>query len=165
MGSVWRAFDLKLRVDVALKALRPERLGDERGRQILRNEVRAARQVMSPNVCRVFDLVEVDGRELVSMEYVDGQTLVELMRERGGLSLEEARVVTVFDHGDGIPPALRKKIFEPFQRAGGELTRDAPGVGIGLALVKRYAEAHNARIVVESEVGKGTQVSVRFRVG
>lgn len=77
----------------------------------------------------------------------------------------ERVVVTVFDHGDGIPPALRKKIFEPFQRAGGELTRDAPGVGIGLALVKRYAEAHNARIVVESEVGKGTQVSVRFRVG
>ena len=41
----------------------------------LRPEVRSAREVVSPNVCRVFDLVEVEGRECVSMEYVDGMTL------------------------------------------------------------------------------------------
>lgn len=68
MGEVWRAFDLKLRVDVALKALRPDWVDNERALETLRQEVRSAREVVSPNVCRVFDLVELDGRELVSME-------------------------------------------------------------------------------------------------
>ena len=77
MGEVYRAFDLKLRVDVALKAVRGERLGSSRAVEMLRREVRAAREVVSPNVCRVFDLVEEDGREYVSMEYVDGETLGE----------------------------------------------------------------------------------------
>ena len=97
MGEVWRAFDLKLRVDVALKALLPRLLENERAVETLRQEVRAAREVVSPNVCRVFDLVELDDgvgeRELVSMEYVDGQTLTEVLRERSPLELDEARDV------------------------------------------------------------------------
>jgi len=91
MGEVWRAFDLKLRVEVALKALREDLYGDERRRELLRQEVRAAREVVSPNVCRVFDLVGADGRELVSMEYVDGQTPLAVLQERGPLPLEEAQ--------------------------------------------------------------------------
>ena len=91
IGEVFRAFDLKLRVDVALKAVRPALLADERALAGLRQEVRAAREIVSPNVCRVFDLVEFDGRELVSMEYVDGVTLANVLRERSPLDLQEAR--------------------------------------------------------------------------
>jgi len=91
MGEVWHAFDLKLRVEVALKALRPEFFKSERRLEMLRQEVRAAREVMSPNVCRIFDLIEVEGRELVSMEYVDGATLLDVLQERGPLELEEAQ--------------------------------------------------------------------------
>lgn len=91
MGEVWRAFDLKLRVDVALKAIRPERVAAPRAQELLRQEVRSAREVVSPCVCRVFDLVVEDGRELVSMEYVDGTTLADILRERGPLDLQEAR--------------------------------------------------------------------------
>jgi len=91
MGEVWRAFDLKLRVEVALKALLPELFKDEKRRETLRREVRAAREVVSPNVCRIFDLIEVDGRELVSMEYVDGGTLLGVLHERGPLDLKEAQ--------------------------------------------------------------------------
>jgi WD40 repeat protein len=93
MGEVWHAFDLKLRVEVALKALRPELFRAESRRELLRTEVRTAREVMSPNVCRIFDLVEVDGGELVSMEYVDGQTLLQVLQERGPLELREAQDV------------------------------------------------------------------------
>ena len=93
MGEVFRAFDLKLRVDVALKAVRHALLTDERALAGLRQEVRAAREVVSPNVCRVFDLVEFDGRELVSMEYVDGMTLADVLRERSPLDLQEARAI------------------------------------------------------------------------
>jgi signal transduction histidine kinase len=74
-------------------------------------------------------------------------------------------VVSVADRGVGIDPKVRKAVFEPFQRAGDEMTRAAPGVGIGLALVKRYADAHNARLHLSSEPGRGTTVEVRFRLG
>ena len=46
---------------------------------------------MSPNVCRIFDLIEIEGRELVSMEYVDGATLLGVLQERGPLDLKEAQ--------------------------------------------------------------------------
>jgi WD40 repeat protein len=90
MGEVWRAYDLKLRVEVALKTLTGELFTDERAFEHVRREVRAAREVVSPNVCRIFDLVEVDGHELVSMEYIDGATLLDVLRARGPLELREA---------------------------------------------------------------------------
>jgi len=93
MGEVWRAQDLKLRVDAALKALRPALLARPRALETLRQEVRAARQVVSPNVCRVFDLVELEGRELVSMEHVDGTTLRDILVTRSPLEADETREI------------------------------------------------------------------------
>ncbi|MEJ2085483.1 MAG: serine/threonine-protein kinase, partial [Acidobacteriota bacterium] len=93
MGEVWRATDLKLRVDVALKALHRQLLDDDRALETLRDEVRLAREVVSPNVCRVFDLVELDGQELVSMEYIDGITLLHILKARAPLDLSEAREI------------------------------------------------------------------------
>jgi len=93
MGEVWRAHDLKLRVDVALKAMRAEVLGDDRATELLRREVRAARGVVSPHVCRVFDLVELEGVELVSMECVEGTTLRDLVAECGPLPRDEAQEI------------------------------------------------------------------------
>ena len=93
MGEVFRAFDLKLRVDVALKSVRPDRAEGERSHELLRQEVRAAREVISPNVCRIFDLVVEDDQEFVSMEYVEGATLAETVRTRGPLVLKDAREI------------------------------------------------------------------------
>jgi WD40 repeat protein/predicted Ser/Thr protein kinase len=93
MGEVVRAFDMKLRVQVALKAVRGDRIGSERVREALRREVRAAREVVSANVCRIFDLVVDDDEELVSMEYIDGRTLAETLRTRGPLTFQETREV------------------------------------------------------------------------
>jgi hypothetical protein len=45
--------------------------------------LRSAREVVSPNVCRIFDLVAEDGQELVSMEYIDGLTLGETLKRHG----------------------------------------------------------------------------------
>jgi WD40 repeat protein len=90
-GEVWLAFDVKLRVDVALKVLHPELREKGQALDLLRQEVRSARQVVSPHVCRVFDLVEEEGHEMVSMEYVEGATLANLLAERGPLALAEAR--------------------------------------------------------------------------
>ncbi len=82
---------------------------------------------------------------------------------RVGVRREGATVVlSVADRGVGIPAADRSRVFEPFFRSGEEMTRTARGVGIGLALVARYAKAHDAKIELESEVGRGTTVTVRF---
>ncbi len=90
MGEVWLAYDLKLCVEVALKRLHSHLLQDERRATMLRHEVRAARDVTSPNVCRIYDLVESEDGEMISMEYVDGWTLSDLLIDRGPLDLAEA---------------------------------------------------------------------------
>ncbi len=85
MGEVYRADDLKLGQTVAIKLL-PERYEkDPAYLERLRNEVRLSLQVTHPNVCRVFDLGEADGRHFLSMEYVDGEDLASLLRRIGRL--------------------------------------------------------------------------------
>ncbi len=95
MGEVWLARDLKLQVEVALKVVRPERLADQASLERLRAEVRSARAVSSPHVCRVYDLVEAEGLECVSMEYVDGTTLKSILHERSPLEPGEAREIAL----------------------------------------------------------------------
>src|SRR5262245_7506594 len=90
MGEVYRADDLKLAQPVALKFLPPE-LDREPSRLMqLHNEVRMARQVSHPNVCRVYDIDEVDGHTFLSMEYVDGEELGSLLRRIGRFPEERA---------------------------------------------------------------------------
>jgi hypothetical protein len=90
MGEVYQADDLELGQTVALKLL-PQRLaGDEAALTLLRNEVRVARQISHPNVCRVYDIGEVEGQYFVSMEYVDGEDLASLLRRIGRVSSEKA---------------------------------------------------------------------------
>lgn len=90
MGEVYRADDLTLHQTVALKFLPRELAGDERRLERLRNEVRVARQVSHPNVCRVYDIGEIDGRPYLSMEYIDGEDLSSLLRRIGRLPKDKA---------------------------------------------------------------------------
>ena len=90
MGEVYRADDLSLEQPVALKFL-PEAVAqnpDALAR--FRNEVRIARQVSHPNVCRMYDLGEADGGCFLSMEYVDGEDLGSLLRRIGRLPADKA---------------------------------------------------------------------------
>ncbi|MFC1635471.1 sensor histidine kinase [Planctomycetota bacterium] len=57
-------------------------------------------------------------------------------------------LIEVEDRGPGIPHWQRKKIFEQFYRAGAEATRETTGTGLGLALVKKFAEAHNGFVEI-----------------
>jgi serine/threonine-protein kinase len=66
---------------------------DESRLELLRSEVRSAREVTSPNVCRIYDLVELDGIELVSMEYVDGTTLLDVLHDKAPLDPPEAQEI------------------------------------------------------------------------
>jgi hypothetical protein len=91
MGEVFRADDLTLGAEVALKFL-PAHLADEGARrQGLFDEVRLARQVTHPNVCRVHDIGTTEsGRPFLAMEYVDGEDLARLLQRIGRLPKEKA---------------------------------------------------------------------------
>jgi len=90
MGEVYRADDLKLAQPVALKFLPPELDRDPARLMQLHNEVRMARQVSHPNVCRVYDIDEEEGHTFLSMEYVDGEELGSLLRRIGRFSSERS---------------------------------------------------------------------------
>jgi len=83
MGEVYRADDLKLGQPVALKFLPADVDRDPARLTQLHSEVRMARQVSHPNVCRVYDIDEIEGSTFLSMEYVDGEDLALLLRRIG----------------------------------------------------------------------------------
>ncbi len=90
MGEVYKAEDIKLSQTVALKFL-PDKL--EKNKEALERfhaEVRNARQVAHVNVCKVFDIGEIDGKHFLSMEFIDGDDLSSLLRRVGRLSSERA---------------------------------------------------------------------------
>ena len=90
MGEVYRAEDLRLTQTVALKFLPDAMLQDEAARARFHQEVRLAREIAHPNICRVFDIGEVDGRLFLTMEYVDGEDLASLLRRIGQLPQSKA---------------------------------------------------------------------------
>jgi serine/threonine protein kinase len=90
MGEVYRADDLKLGQPVALKFL-PEMLSNDGGALArFHREVRIARQVSHRNVCRVYDIGEINGQQFLSMEYIRGEELSSLLRRIGRLPLDKA---------------------------------------------------------------------------
>ena len=66
------------------------------------------------------------------------------------------------DTGIGIPEEARVHIFERFYRVDKSRSKEIGGTGLGLSIVKHAARLHNAQISVDSEIGKGTTVTVRF---
>jgi len=90
MGEVYRADDLKLGQPVALKFL-PKALADDPvRRERFYAEVRIARQVSHPNICRVYDIGELEGRHFLTMEYIDGEDLASLLKRIGRLPGDKA---------------------------------------------------------------------------
>ncbi len=90
MGEVYRADDLKLAQPVALKFLPEHLLSDGAALARFHREVRVARQVSHRNVCRVYDISEVEGRHFLSMEFIKGEELSSLLRRIGRLPQDKA---------------------------------------------------------------------------
>ena len=71
-------------------------------------------------------------------------------------------ILTVSDNGIGIPAEDQNRIFERFYRVDKSHSKEVGGTGLGLSIVKHSAKIHNAKISLESTVGKGTTITVRF---
>lgn len=85
MGEVYRADDLKLGQPVALKFLPRTLAEDPVRRERLYAEVRIARQVSHPNICRVYDIGDIEGQHFLTMEFIDGEDLASLLQRIGHL--------------------------------------------------------------------------------
>jgi len=90
MGVVYRATDEALHVPVALKVLRPELASRPDAFERFRQELLLARQVSSPHVVRIHDLAQHEGRWLISMDFVEGESLDRRLDRDGTLSVDEA---------------------------------------------------------------------------
>jgi two-component system OmpR family sensor kinase len=93
--------------------------------------------------------------------YSDGD--VTLALSQGGSTAHPTAVIRVNDHGPGVPPEQRERIFEPFYRLPGASERDG-GVGLGLALVKSIAERHGGSVRCEDNPGGGASFLVELPI-
>ncbi|HZE89446.1 MAG TPA: serine/threonine-protein kinase, partial [Verrucomicrobiae bacterium] len=93
MGEVYRADDLKLGQQVALKFLPPAFESNPDRLERFMGEVRIARQISHANVCRVYDVGDVLGQHFLSMEYVDGEDLATLLKRIGRFPSEKANEI------------------------------------------------------------------------
>jgi eukaryotic-like serine/threonine-protein kinase len=90
MGVVYRAHDRLLDEQVAIKVLRPEVARDAEISRRFQSEIKLARRVSHKNVCRIHEYGEDQGLRYISMEYMQGVDLRQVIRERGGLPTDEA---------------------------------------------------------------------------
>src|SRR6266478_4914887 len=109
MGAVYKARDTELDRLVALKIIRPELTTNPEILKRFKQELILARQVTHRNVIRIFDLGQADGFKFITMEYLEGQDLRAVLRERGKLAPEEAAKIILqicraleVAHGEGV---------------------------------------------------------------
>ena len=71
-------------------------------------------------------------------------------------------VLTVEDNGIGIPKDQQERVFERFYRVDKSRSKETGGTGLGLAIVKHIVQLHDAGLMLDSEVGRGTTIKVEF---
>jgi predicted Ser/Thr protein kinase len=167
MGEVYRATDLTLGQSVALKFL-PAAATDNRFLlERFHGEVRIARQISHPNVCRVYDIGEVDGMPFISMEYIDGEDLASLLPRIGRLPGDKA-VETARKICAGLAAAHAKGVIHRDLKPHNVMLNKRGEIVImdfGLAAIADQlsgAEARNGTPAYMSpEQLKGTEVTAR----
>jgi eukaryotic-like serine/threonine-protein kinase len=95
MSSVYKAHDTLLERNVALKILHERHLEDDEYVERFRREARVVAQLSHPNIVTVIDRGEADGKPFIVFEYVDGQTLDELVGTRGALPVDQALEIAI----------------------------------------------------------------------
>lgn len=85
MGTVYRAYDTKIKEEIAIKVLKPEIATNRKTIERFSNEIRLARKITHKNICRMHDLNEYEGSQYITMEYVPGEDLKSFIRRVGHL--------------------------------------------------------------------------------
>jgi serine/threonine protein kinase/tetratricopeptide (TPR) repeat protein len=90
MGKVYRAYDNKVKEEIAIKLLKPEISQNEKIIERFSNEIRLSRKITHKNVCRMHDLNEDQGTQFITMEYVPGEDLKSFIKRVGHLPPQKA---------------------------------------------------------------------------
>ncbi len=141
MGKIYRAIDLKLREEVALKVIKPEIASNKETIARFGNELKLARKISHKNVGRMYELMEDDGTHYITMEYIPGQDLKRLIRQSGRLTAETA-VSIARQVAEGLAEAHRLSVVHRDLKPGNILV-DRDGrvkildFGIALSLLTR----------------------------
>jgi tetratricopeptide (TPR) repeat protein/predicted Ser/Thr protein kinase len=125
MGAVYKAHDRELERDVALKVIKPELANNPQILQRFKQELILARQVTDRNIIRIFDLGEASGIKYITMEYIEGQNLHQLLKQQGKLDIAEA-VGIMEQVAAGLAAAHREGIIHRDLKPG-NIMRDANG--------------------------------------
>jgi tetratricopeptide (TPR) repeat protein/predicted Ser/Thr protein kinase len=125
MGAVYKAHDRELGRDVALKVIKPELANNPQILQRFKQELILARQVTDRNIIRIFDLGEASGIKFITMEYIEGQNIHQLLKEKGKLEVAEA-VAIMEQVAAGLAAAHREGIIHRDLKPG-NIMRDANG--------------------------------------
>ena len=143
MGVVYRARDLKLNRDVALKVLPPDRRFDADRRARFTREAQAAAATKHPNIAVIYDIDESDGVVFIAMELVEGERLSDVLG-RGGLPLDRALDIAL-DVARGLASAHdRGVLHRDMKPANIVLTRDGHPKIIDFGLAKLLSESSEA---------------------
>ncbi len=110
MGAVYKARDLDLDREIALKVIRPELASDPEILQRFKQELILARQVTDRNVIRIFDLGEAGRIKFITMEYVEGESLFQVLKQHPKLEVAEA-VEIMAQVASGLAAAHREGVI------------------------------------------------------
>jgi len=130
-------------------------------------EINEARCRIEVNIASGLPAVEGDA---VAMDLVFRNLIGNAVRHAAGgkwigifaAPFNDGVEVRVCDHGPGIPEAEQKRIFDPFYRGEQTQSRQVPGTGLGLSLVKNAIEGHKGTVDVTNSSGGGAQFTVRL---
>jgi len=168
MGDVWRAEDLVLQTPVALKLIDAR---SEHARQRILNEVRLARQITHPAVCRVFDVGEAEnGVAFYSMELIQGEDLAALLRRVG--RLPSSKVIDIARQlCGGLAAAHDQGVLHRDLKPANVLIDDQGIIRIsdfGIAILRTSAGQHRLTgtpgYMAPEQLAEGTQLSERTDV-
>jgi TolB-like protein/tRNA A-37 threonylcarbamoyl transferase component Bud32 len=90
MGRVYKATDLEVKEKVAIKLIRPEITADEKTIERFRNELKLARKIIHKNICRMYDLNKEEDSYYITMEYIEGEDLKNMIQMSGQLDIGNA---------------------------------------------------------------------------
>jgi serine/threonine protein kinase len=93
MGTVYKVLDKEVNEKIALKVLKPEISFDLKIIERFRNELKIARKISQPNVCRMYDLMKESGTYFITMEYVSGEDLKSTILRLGQISIGKALII------------------------------------------------------------------------
>ena len=138
-----------------------------RARRRAQEESDAATPPMMPGTARPLVLAEEDKiRQLLTnivanaIRYTPDDSPIEIAAY--GDAIRRLAVLEVVDHGEGIPPQVRDKIFQRFWRADSSRTRDTGGSGLGLAIVAAIVSTHQGTIGISETAGGGATFRIAF---